>query len=217
MSGAMVSRQIQSKKRYVYSFIIGTAVFLLVFGISYSLSYFEFQRISNLQELTAYNIFEDKLVFSLFNEQKCSSDSFEDISRDLAFQGRIIDDLEKRLGKNNKLVLFRKRYYTLIELEHFESAKFLEEECNAEVKTILFFYSNEDKDIVKSEKVGKLISVVVNRNPGLLVYSFDINLESVLIDKLKETYNIENSPTIVINEEESILYPMNIEEIEAHL
>ncbi len=213
----MKERKIQSKKRYLLAFLIGTAIFILIFSLSYAISYLEFRRISNLQEDLAYDIFEDKLDYSLFDEGICANESFDRVSRDLGFQGRIIDDLERKLGKNNENVLFRKKFYTLIELEHFEFVKLLNERCNLEIQTILFFYSNSDPNLELSEEVGKLLDVVYNRNENLMMYSFDIDLGSYLTEKLKEKYMVDKSPTLIINEEVKVENPQNISDIEKHL
>lgn len=210
-------RPIQSKKRYLFAFLIGTAIFILVFFISYYVSYLEFQRISNFQVETAFTIFEDKLNYVLFGEDICSEQAFQKISLDLGFQGRIIDDLEQKLGKQDERVLFRKEFYTLIELEHLEFIKMMKEKCDAKINTILFFYSNEKKDIENSENLGVILNSVYNRNPKILIYSFDVNLNSTLIENLKNLYKIKTPNTLVINENASISSPKNIVEIESYL
>ena len=214
----MKGRRFESKKRYMISFLIGTAIFVLVFAITYSISYFEFGRVSNLQSDLAYDIFEDKLDYTLFEEQVCVAESLDRISRDLGFQGRIIDDLERKLGKQNEGVLSRKKFYTLIELEHFEFVKLLNERCNGNVQTIFFFYSNNDSELDRSGEVGRLLTVVHRRIEGtLIIYSFDIDLDSNLIRKLKTKYDIEGSPTLIINDEVKVKNPQNILDIEEHL
>ena len=211
----MEERKIQSKRRYLWALIIGTAIFILVFGISYSISYLEFQRVSNLQSRVAYSIFEDKLDYSLFNLGRCSDESFKKISNDLSFQGRIIDDLERKLGKQNRLVLERKKFYTLVELEHLEFVNMLNEQCNNGINTILFFYSNDNKDLTKSEDTGKILDVLYGRHrKDLIIYSFDVNLDSDLIEKLKEKYNVKSSSTLIVNGKAPLYKPKNINEIE---
>ena len=213
----MVERKIQSKKRYLLALLIGTAVFIIVFGITYSISYLEYQRISSSQQQTSYSIFEDKLGYSLFDQEICSEEYFKKVSEKLGFQGRIIDDLERKFGKDDERVLFRKKFYSLVELEHFEFVKTMNVECGFDIQTILFFYSNEPGDIKDSEKFGDYLNTVYGRNSDLLIYSFDINLDSNLIENLKEKYNIEKSPTILINEKFKVTEIRNIEDVEKYL
>ncbi|MCP6719541.1 MAG: hypothetical protein KJI71_04980 [Patescibacteria group bacterium] len=213
----MKERGFQSGKRYIASFLIGAVVFILVFALTYSISYLEFGRVSNLQADVGYAIFEDKLDYTLFDEPICTNESLGEVSRNLGFQGRIIDDLEKKLGKQNKEVLSRKKFYTLIELEHFEFVNLLNEKCDRNVQTILFFYSNEESNIKDSGDAGKLLSVVHSKTENLMIYSFDINLDSDLIEKLKEKYDVERSPTMIINGEFKVENPQNLLDVEVYL
>ena len=208
------NRGIQSKKRYIWAFIIGTAIFIIGFLISSSISYLEYQRISNLQDQTSYDIFQNKLEYSFFNKDICNNSSFLDISEDLGFQGKIINDLEEKFGKNDKRVLFRKKFYSLIELEHFEFVKLMNKQCRLKINTILFFYSNEKDEITKSEEVGQLLDIVYRRNDDLMIYSFDFNLDSELIKRLKKRYNIEEPITLIINEKAKLIDLQKIEEVE---
>ena len=100
----MAIRKIVSPLRYLLAFIIGTLIFIAGFIFVYSISYFEYQRISNIQGDLAYDIFKDKTEYSLFGKDICSDESYRKISQDLGFQGRIIDDLEKKFGKNDERV-----------------------------------------------------------------------------------------------------------------
>lgn len=203
-------------KRLFQAIIIGTIIFSLGFIITTTISYYQFQRISTFQDETTYNIFRDKLNYEFFNQNICSEEFFSEISQDLGFQGRIIDDLEKRLGKENEKVLFRKKFYTLIEIEHFEFVNNINEQCDSNISTILFFYSNKKDDSKASEDTGRLLDLTHRRNNNLVIYSFDINLNDQIINQLKEKYKITNAPTIIINNNIKIENP-NINEIEKYL
>jgi len=206
------------KKRYILSIIIGTVLFLLVLGITYSISYFEFQRISIQQTALAYRIFEDKLDYSFFDKPICFNESFKNISNDLAFQGTIMNDLEKKFGKGDAQVLLRKEFYSLIELEHLEFVNSKIKNCDFNTNTILFFYSNLNKDLSRSEEVGKMLTNLYSINSNnLIIYSFDINLNSTLIHNLLNKYNIEKSPTILVNEKFIIIDPKSVNDIEKYL
>jgi hypothetical protein len=213
----MEIRKVQSKKRYVVSVLIGTFVFVMIILLSSYISQLQFKRVSNVQEDMAYGIFEDKLDYSLFDLGICSQESFNDISKALGIQGRIIDDLEKKLGKNHEGVLFRKKFYTLIELEHFEFVKLLNKECDIGMNTVFFFYSNDKKYLDESEKLGRLLDAFYTRNKNLIIYSFDINLNSELIEKLKKKYSIEQPNTIVLNEDVVLHNPKTLDLLESPL
>ena len=213
----MEKREIQSGKRYFLSFLIGTLIFLAVFGAVYSISYFEYQRISQSNQELSYSIFKDKLYISFFNKSTCPLYSFDKISEDLRFQGSIINILEKKFGKKDERVLFRKKFYTLVELEHFEFVKQINQGCNKKIPTILFFYSNEKSDSTESEDAGKLLDTVSNKNPNILIYSFDVNLDDDLISSLKVKYNVSYAPTILINEQKKLTGLPSIEQIEQYL
>lgn len=212
-------RAFLSKKRYIAAVVIATIAFLFVFAVSYSLSYLEFQRISNLQTGVGYDIFEDKLDYSFFGSSLCNTTSFEKVSQDLRFQGVIIDELERKLGKQDENVLLRKKFYSLIEIEHFEFVKEFNLKCNSKINTILFFYSNNKSKIDQADEAGKILGVVSNKNNNLIIYSFDFDLNSDLVNKIEAKYNITDSdvPVIIINGEIKLNMPSNIKEIEKYL
>lgn len=211
----MERRKIQNKKRYLYAFLIGTAIFLLGFAISYSIAYLEFQRVASLQGPLSYDIFQDKLQFSLLGKDICSEETYKEVSDDLAFQGRIIGILEERMGKEDKDVLFRKKFYTLILLEHLELINMINKECDKEINTILFFYSNEKEDIEASEYVGDILGILYEKNKdNMFIYSFDMNLDSKLIQSLKQKYEVSAPMKIIVNEEYPFTSLDNIRQIE---
>jgi len=211
----MEPRKIQSKKRYLWAFLIGTTIFIFGFALTYSVAYLEYQRISTLQGPLSYKIFQDKLQFSLFGKDICSEDTYKEVSEDLAFQGSITSNLEEKMGKDDKNVLFRKKFYSLILLEHFELVNIINQECDKNINTILFFYSNEKEDIEASEDVGRILGVLHERNEDdLFIYSFDMNLDSKIITSLREKYLVSAPMKIILNENKTFTTLNNIDEIE---
>jgi len=211
----MKPRKVQSKKRYVLAFFIGTLIFIAGFALTNMVAYIQFQRITTIQDPTSYEIFKDKLEYSMFDKDICSEDTFQKISQDLAFQGQIIGDLETKLGISNPNVLFRKKFYTLIQLEHFEFVKLINEECGRNINSILFFYSNKENDLEKSEKLGNLIGSVYQRNKeNLVLYSIDLNLDSDIVENLREKYDLGDETIIIVNENQRFTNINHISEIE---
>ena len=93
----MKKREFQDKKRYLWAFIIGTVLFLLVFLLTYFISYIEFQRVSNTQTNLAYNIFSHKLSYTFFEDKVCDESAYEQLTNDFNFQRAIISDLERKM------------------------------------------------------------------------------------------------------------------------
>ena len=214
----MGRRKIKSKKRYLYAFLIGTMIFIIGFAITYSVAYFEYQRISTLQGPTSYKIFQDKLQYTLFGKDICLDESYREMSEDLNFQGQIIGDLEEKMGKDNEGVLFRKKFYTLIQLEHLEFVKDINKECGRNINIVLFFYSNEKKDLEKSEELGNLLGTIYEKNKDKMVlYSMDMNLDSEIMTSLRNKYNLGEESVIIVNEEQRFTEINNIKEVEKYL
>jgi hypothetical protein len=214
----MKSRKIQNKSRYVWAFIIGTAIFVIGFMFTNMIAYLQFQRVTSLQDPISYQIFQDKLQYTLFGADICEEDTYIKISQDLTFQGQIIGDLENKLGLDNPGVLFRKKFYTLIQLEHFEFVKLINEECDKNINSILFFYSNKKADLKNSEKLGDILGSVYQRNKDTLVlYSLDLNLDSEIMKSLRKKYNVGEESVVIVNENQRFTKINHINEIEQFL
>ena len=209
--------KIQSKKRYLLAFLIGTLIFINGFVVTNIILSIQFNRLSQFQDQISFTIFEDKLNHRLFDADPCTIDNFNKISKSLNHQGKSITDLEEKFGKDDGKVKFRKIFYSLVELEHFEFINEINEKCGKDFLTILFFYSNHQRDIDKSERAGKLLDYIAQKNENLIIYSFDINLDSNIIENLKKSYGIKESPTIIINKNNKISGNIQLENIEKNL
>jgi hypothetical protein len=213
----MQERKFKNKRNYLLALLIGTIIFIAIFLFTRSLSSIEFDRIYSVQGEMAQDIFKDKIAYSLFDENSCSDEFFSKISSDLRNSGRIIDDLETKLGKTDKNVLEQKKFYTLILLEHLEFVKNYDKVCNSSTPIILFFYSNKKEEIDKNENIGNLLNIVASNHPNLVIYSFDVNLDSDLIQKIMNKYHIIKAPALLINENVTLDETTNINEIEKYL
>lgn len=214
----MENRKYSNKKRYLYAAIIAVILFFLIVKTSYFISYLEFERVASLQDPISYKIFEDKLGYTLFNEDICAEDTYKKISIDLGYQGQLIGQLEKRFGVNDHRVIFRKRFYTLVQIEHFEFVKIINEECNKSINSILFFYSNKDADLDNSERLGNILGSIYQKNKdNLVLYSLDLNLDSDIMRSLSKKYQIKDKPVVIINEDQRLTKINHISEVEQYL
>jgi hypothetical protein len=213
----MEGKEVQSKLRYLLALLIGTSIFLSVILLSNVFGKVELNRIDSINGEMAQDIFKDKLIYSFFEEGICSEDTYNKISMDLRSSGTIINDLEIKFGKNDPDVLEQKKFYTLMLLEHLEFLINYNSNCDTSLPYILFFYSNQKDKLETSQNVGKTLDIVSKEHPKLLIYSFDINLESELIKRLLTKYSITQAPTLVINGKTTLENSQNINEIEKYL
>ena len=213
----MIKRKVQSKKRYIVAFLIGTFLFLLIVVGGYFFAQIQYNRISNLQGITFYSIYEGKSSYTLFGEDICLENNFREISDLLVFQGRSIDDLEEKLGKTDKYVLEQKKFYTVLLLEHLDYVNLYNERCSEDILYLLFFYSNLGEKEELSSNAGKVLDQVYFNNKNLVIYSFDCDLESSIINSLKNKYNITYIPSVIVDGNTVLNWPFDVSDVEKYL
>lgn len=206
-----------SVNRLILSLVITILVFIIALLASYSVSYSEYQKISQKQTETLYRILSFEVISSSTN---FSCDSFEAgiLASGMDYMGSIINLLEKRFGKNDVRVLEQKKLYSVLEAEHFIYTKDFNKNCNSNITTILFFYSNENEFSFSADRIGSILSTLKsNRGGRIMVYSFDYNLNEDAVNAFKKIYNVTNPNTLVINEKEKIVNLQDLAKIEEFL
>ncbi len=197
--------------RIILAFFIATFVFVGIFLIANSIPYLNYQTIINQNNIIQQSINESRNHLMNF---VCETEILLEVSDKLGDVGTRLEVLEKRFGKEDWRVLEEKKKYSLLEYEHFEYIKKFSEDCDKEFITILFFYSNFGVLEGRSEGVSYILDSLRKKYSGkVMVYSFDYNLDLDLINELKEKYQVDSAPKIVVNEEK-VFYLENIEELE---
>lgn len=202
--------------RLFFALVIASISFTLLFLLAYSISYLNYQGINEQNNLIS-GYLED-LDFYL-DDVSCDDEILYEASERLDRVGSRISILEDRFGKDDERVLDQKKLYTDLEVKHFGIIKVLNERCDEDFVSVLFFYSNSEADDMgeRSESMGYILSAFKQDNPErVMVYSFDYDLDSGTIDGLKEKYGLTGSPIAVVNEEESV-YVRNIDDLEVYL
>lgn len=117
-----------------------------------------------------------------------------------------INDLETRLNyletqyeKNDPRIIELKKPYALLEIRHYIRMKKMNEFCNQTYSLILFFYSNANELRAESEKQGFVLNYIRSKYDNIKVYSFDSDLDMMIIKDLKTIYNVTAIPTIVVD------------------
>lgn len=185
--------------KYIISFFIATIIFIIVFLASFGVSYLNYTKV--VEEQSVIRGYIEDLDSSLDGENTCDEGLLLKASEKLDVAGSRMSLLETRFGKNDARVLKQKDLYSELEVKHFEITKAFDVECGKDFSTILFFYSNSENDKDNSERVGFILSTFKNKNPGsVMIYSFDANLDSEIINSLKTKYGVSEVPMIVVDE-----------------
>lgn len=202
--------------RMFLSFILSTTILIIIILIALGASYYNYQKISSQNNIVAKYL-EDIDILLNMSVADCGKDIILESSIILDEVGGELDLLEKRFGKTDPRVLEQKVLYSQIELKHFQIIKKIEEQCNQDYITVLFFYSNSEELKDESERMGFILRTFKKEEPlKVMIYSFDFNLESQIIEGLKEKYNVMGAPSVVVNEENQF-YVRNIEDLVPYL
>ena len=94
-----------------------------------------------------------------------------------------------------------KREYIISQMRYWLLNKKIKESCPAKHVSVLYFYSNEECDDCGPQ--GTILSYLKEKlKDRLLIFSLDADfVDEPMINILKETYNITETPSIVIEEE----------------
>jgi len=184
------------KGRLFLAFFISAFIFTCIFLISYLVAYSNLVNAENSGKLIESRL--NQLNSFATNNSQCDSDSFLKLSILLQEEGSRVSFLEKKLGKENKRVFAQKIFYSDLEIAHFLLAKRLNENCNTSFIPILFFYSNEETLQDQSELMGYILGQFKDENPTIvMVYSFDITLNSSSINELSNSSHVNLIPVII--------------------
>ena len=197
--------------RIFLAFLIATFLFVMIFVFANSVSYLNYQNINKSNNLIERYILEINRSVESFS---CSDQILYESSRKLDDVGFKMGLLEKRFGKDDKRVIYQKNLYSMLEIEHLNVVKLLNERCNAELETIIFFYSNHEDLQDSSENMGKILNTYKTKYlDQVMIYSFDLNIDSDFMIKLKGIYGVETAPIVIYGEEHKF-YLENIDQLE---
>ena len=194
-----------SKDKYIIAGIITLGVFLL--GLFLGLA-IEGKRVNYIESLGR----KQNLDFSSLQVQYAFIDQLSQEKNCLAVQKTFEHninslestrirlesfDREATLNKNELNLL--KNEYLLAQIRYWLLAERTRKLCGADIVTLLYFFSDEE-ECPECEKQAFVLTYLKKLfKDKLLIFSFDSKFESEpMIPLLKNTYNVTNYPTIVI-------------------
>lgn len=180
-------------------FAITTLIFLLGFLLAGSLTE---SKLSDLEQTVSDVSLQAASVeteYNLLLENPCNYRGFSRLTASLdALAERLVFNEAQKQSNNDRIESIKQNYF-LLETRHWLFIQKLNSECGTNYVPILFFYSDlGDCDICKPQ--GIVLSAIKDEYPNTMIYSFDTNTDYSLTDTLKEIFNVNSVPSIVIDD-----------------
>ena len=178
------------------------SITLLIFFSGFVGGYFLTSgKISQLTELQN-EIYTQSLsldaLFDLASENLCHAKGLIPINNQLNELGNKLTIIEEDTSRSFEAQLLAEQYVAL-EVKHFLLIKDINQECGKKYSTVLYFFSPDRGECSNCAAQGALLTEVKEQMPELMIYSFNWNIDSPVIDRLLLDYDVDTIPTLVIN------------------
>ena len=168
------------------------------------------------------NQWADAKVQSSFYQLMKPSFCDESIKENLNFADRVYREglkLEKYEQSNRitEEILYDKERYVLLKLEFWINSVYLKEKCQTNYTNLIYFYAqNPTLEQKGKQDTQALILKDLKDKYGadLMLIPLPIDLNIATINILKESYNIIDVPTLLIDEKNKLDGVKSVEEIE---
>jgi len=203
-------------KAFFVSIIIGVLIFSLGLFVGYGLDVLRIKDVSTSLkdiELETLSYITSEEFLEIFGGDYCDllNSRLSAVTPQLVDLGQALTDYEERnLFSRDEYKLLKSKYF-LLEIRAYTLYIRLKDECNIEEDLILYFYDQEDED---SERQGYILDRLVNSDQ-VHIFSFDRNFE--IISFLINGYEINEAPTIIINEEKKFEGITYLDELRGYL
>ncbi|MFH0971588.1 MAG: thioredoxin family protein [Candidatus Micrarchaeota archaeon] len=111
--------------------------------------------------------------------------------------GKRLDFLEKKRGRTDTDVQDLKKEYSKMQLRDFLLLKQANEKCKKSIKTILYFYTNDNCPLCTQQ--GYVLSSLKESRPEVMIYSFDTDLKAPPVEAMLGIFQIKHMPSVVVN------------------
>jgi hypothetical protein len=207
-----------SYRTYFVAFILSS--FLFGVGILAGVYLAQSVNVDLQHELSGLSSQTSELeVLLLFNPETTPNScelyrsSFEEFNKETTEFGVKIDALEQNRGIDDPTVRTLKREYNLKQVRDYLLVQKINTQCQSEIPTLLYFYSN---NCSKCQQQGKIGPDLKKAHPELMIYALDASLNMPAIKILKQTHDVTEYPTLVLNNQ-TLKGIQSLNDIEAKL
>ncbi|MAG78450.1 hypothetical protein CL616_03735 [archaeon] len=195
-----------SRNKYIVALIITLAVFVIgvLIGILVTEKRTEFLELSGREQRIDFDSLQLQYLYLTTLSDECSAvNKALEGSINRLEQTRVkLEDYIAQSFTDNKDFSLTKREYMLAEMRYWLLALQTKELCKGDTVSLLYFYSNI-KECDECDSQGLILTYLKNKfKDKLLIFSLDSDfIEEPVLEIFKEDYNIEEVPTIIIEDQ----------------
>ncbi|MBW3019785.1 hypothetical protein KY334_00680 [Candidatus Woesearchaeota archaeon] len=155
----------------------------------------------DIDEKTLDNSFH----YILTEEERCNyyEKNIADLTQEIKKYWKILPYRIEEYEKNNQLseeYNNTKKEYMLLSLKLWMNTKRNKNECDNNIIDGLYFYSSDcDNCIEQGQNLDYLNELIYKQNKTPVIFTIDYNLDVEILETIKEYYEINSTPTIMVN------------------
>ena len=212
------------RKIFLKTLALTTAVFII--GL-YAGIFFDNLRLeevkSRLTEID--NLWNDARLLESFTQRMIDNKSLNCelllkqnlIAGDRIYQeGTKVEEYEKTNRFTPTLIIEKERY-ALLDLQFWFNSIDLKKLCNANYSTVIYFYLQYNRTVEQGFEDRVLFDLKEKCGPQIIYITFPADMNITTIEVIKNVYNINKLPAILINESVVLYTPSTMREIEKYV
>lgn len=185
------------KMKYFAALLLTILIFSAGILLGNHLSNNKLKTLTDIEDTIRLETLGAEVQYQILVGNPCQFVNSTPLSEDLYELSEKVDYLENIFGQDDDNVRRLKEQYSLLEVRHWLYTTKTNEECGTNNTPILYFYSNEG-DCPDCEEQGFILTYLRRKYPALRVYSFDITIDNPAINTIKDIYEVERAPTLIV-------------------
>jgi len=131
-------------------------------------------------------------------------------------EGTKVEENEKVNRFTPTIVIERERY-ALLDLQFWLNSIDLKKTCNASYSTVIYFYSYYNKTVEQGFQDRVLFDLKEKCGSQIIYITFPSDMDISTIEVIKDIYDIQKTPAILINESVVLYSPISMRELEKYV
>lgn len=212
------------RKVFLKTFALTVLVFIIGFYAGILFDNLRLEEIkSRLTEID--NLWNDVRLLQSFTQRMIDNKSLDCsillrenlIAGDKIYQeGQKVEEYEKA-NRFTPTIFVEKERYALLDLQFWLNSIDMKKICNASYSTVIYFYSQNNKTVEQGFQDKVLLDLKEKCGPQIIYITFPSDMGITTLNVIRDIYNIEKLPAIMINESMVLYSPISTRELEKYV